>query len=282
MQAEVRPITQGEFARFRTLVEQETGIHLTEVKQALVNARLLKRIRDVGLHTFSDYYERVLQSPDDELVRMINAICTNETHFFREPGQFTLLATSIVPRWLEEAERGTRRRTVRVWSAACSSGEEPYSVAMLLLDRLPPDWSIEVLATDLSTHVLDKAMAAVYPMRRLNEIPLDFHQRFLLRGVASQQGKFRISQSVRRIIEFRRENLIESAASEFGHYDLVLCRNVLMYFHANTRRRVVDKLVGRLATDGYLCVGHSESLHGFEPRLATEIPTVYRLRDGSE
>jgi len=164
-----------------------------------------------------------------------------------------------------------------MWSAACSSGEEPYSVAMLLFDRLPADWSIEVLATDLSTRALGKAVQAVYPMRRLSEIRPEFQQRFLLRGVASQEGRFRIAPSVRRLVEFRRENLIESSSVQPSRYDLVMCRNVLMYFHADTRRRVVSKLVGRLAPGGYLCVGHSESLHGFEPRLSTEIPTVYRF-----
>jgi chemotaxis protein methyltransferase CheR len=279
VQREIRPITSHEFSLFRTLVEGETGIHLTEVKQALVNARLLARIRELGFRTFSDYYDRVTQGPAEELTHLINAICTNETQFFREPGQFALLEGSLIPRFIEEAEAGLRRRRLRVWSAACSSGEEPYSVAMLLLARLPKEWTIEVLATDLSTKALGKATTAVYPMARLADIPLDLRQSYLLRGVREQEGKFRVGESVRRLVEFRRLNLIGDDFPPLGTFDLVMCRNVLMYFHQETRRKVVRRLVERLAHGGHLCVGHSESLHDFHPRLRTVVPTVYQLAE---
>lgn len=277
MQREIRPITTHEFSLFRTLVEGETGIHLTEVKQALVNARLLARIRELGFRTFSDYYDRVTQGPAEELTYLINAICTNETQFFREPNQFSLLESSLIPRWLDEAEHGLRRRRIRVWSAACSSGEEPYSVAMLLFDRLPKEWTIEILATDLSTKALGKATNAVYPMPRLADIPLDYRQAFLLRGVREQEGKFRVAEAIRNLVEFRRFNLIGDVLPPSTAFDLVLCRNVLMYFHQETRRKVVRRLVERLAYGGHLCVGHSESLHDYHPRLRTVVPTVYQL-----
>jgi chemotaxis protein methyltransferase CheR len=277
MQREIRPLTIQEFSLFRTLVEGETGIHLTEVKQALVNARLLARIRELGFRTFSDYYDRVTQGPREELTHLINAICTNETHFFREPNQFALLEGSLIPRWIDDAEHGLRRRRLRVWSAACSSGEEPYSLAMLLFDRLPKEWTIEILATDLSTKALGKATSAVYPMSRLSDIPLDFRQAYLLRGVREQEGKFRVADPVRALVEFRRLNLIGDDFPALGSFDLVLCRNVLMYFHQETRRKVVRRLVDRLGHGGHLCVGHSESLHDFHPRLRTVIPTVYQL-----
>lgn len=282
MQAAIRPLTTREFSMFRALVERETGIHLAEVKQALVHARLLTRTRELGLRTFSDYYERVVDGGDDELVRMINAICTNETHFFREPAQFQLLEGSLLPRWLDEAAHGLRPRRVRVWSAACSTGEEPYSIAMLLLARLPADWSIEILATDLSTKVLAKAAAATYTMQRLADVPLDLRQAYLLRGVGSQDGKFRVAPRVRKLVEFRRENLIALASVPLGSFDMVFCRNVLMYFRPETRRTVVSELVDRLAPAGHLLVGHSETLHGFDPRLRTVVPTVYQLFRESE
>ena len=280
MNAPIRPLTSREFSMFRTLVERETGIHLADVKQALVHARLLARTRELGLRTFSDYYDRVVDGGNDELVVMINAICTNETHFFREPAQFDLLEGSLVPRWIDEADHGLRPRRVRVWSAACSTGEEPYSIAMLLLARLPSEWSIEILATDLSTKVLAKAAAATYSMQRLADVPSDLQHAYLLRGVGSQEGKFRVAARVRKIVEFRRENLIALESVPNRYFDLVFCRNVLMYFSSETRRTVVEQLVDRLVPGGHLLVGHSETLHGFDPRLRTVVPTVYQMCSG--
>jgi len=277
MQANIRPLTVREFSLFRSLVERETGIHLADVKQALVHARLLSRLREVGVSTFSDYYDRVVERGGEELVVMINAICTNETHFFREPAQFTLLKTSLLPRFIDEADHGLRPRRVRIWSAACSSGEEPYSLAMLLHASLPPEWSIQILATDLSTKVLGKAIAGVYPMARLADVPLDLRQRYLLRGVGSQDGKFRIAKHLQELVDFRRENLIAFEPQALGRFDLVLCRNVLMYFRPETRKDVVTRLVDCVAPAGHLFVGHSETLHGFDARLRTVMPTVYQL-----
>lgn len=278
MPPEIRPITRHEFSLFRALVEMETGIFLSDVKQALVNARLLARIRELGMSTFGEYYDRVVGSPEDELVRMINAICTNETHFFREPAQFALLSKTLLPRLVSEAAEGHRSRRIRVWCAACSTGEEPYSVAMLLLDALPRDWSIEIVASDLSTKALERAIAGVYPMARLKDVPEDFQKRFLLRGVGPQVGKFCVSASVRKLVDFTRVNLVVGELPQLGSFDLVMCRNVLMYFRPETRLDVVRRLLGRLAPNGHLCVGHSESLHGVGG-LRTVIPTVYQLLD---
>lgn len=277
----IRPLTDAEFARFRELVEAEVGIHLTSVKQALVNARLLSRIRELGLGTFQEYYERVIASPHDELIRFINAICTNETRFFREPAQFEYLRTTLVERWRSEGDAHRRPRRVRVWSAACSSGEEPYSLAMTLLTCLPPDWSVEIAATDISTKVLAKAVAAVYSMERLNEIPSDLHKRFLLRGVGSRAGVFRVGPTARAAVTFQRENLVTGDFSSLGRFDLILCRNVLMYFRSETRRQVVSRLLRQLNPEGRLFVGHSESLHGLELGVDSLAPTIYRVREST-
>lgn len=281
MLTEVRPLTEAEFRQFRDLVESEVGIHLSSVKHALVNARLLSRIRDLGLGTFGEYYERVVRSPQDELIRFINAICTNETRFFREPAQFEFLRTRLTAQWRQEADSGRRGRRVRVWSSACSSGEEPYSVAMMLLALLPSDWSVELLASDISTKVLERAVQAVYPMDRLNEVPNDYHKPYLLRGTGSRTGTFRMGPSVRSAVRFQRENLVTSDFAPLGHFDLILCRNVLMYFKPETRRDVVARLIRQLTPAGYFFVGHSESLHGLELGLDTVAPTIYRLRERS-
>lgn len=281
MLAEVRPLTEAEFSRFRELVEREVGIHLSSVKQALVNARLLSRIRELGLGTFNEYYERVVASPHDELIRFINAICTNETRFFREPNQFEYLRRKLIPTWQRAAQEHRRGKRVRVWSAACSSGEEPYSVAMTLLSGLPGDWSVDVLASDISTKVLERAVGAVYPMERLGEIPAELHKPYLLRGTGSRAGTFRIGPSTRGAVRFQRENLVTSEFAPLGHFDLILCRNVLMYFKPETRREVVLRLVRQLEGDGHLLVGHSESLHGLDLGLETMAPTIYRRQGAS-
>jgi chemotaxis protein methyltransferase CheR len=275
----IRPLTDGEFTRFRELVEREVGIHLSSVKQALVNARLLSRIRELGLGTFQEYYERVVSSPHDELIRFINAICTNETRFFREPNQFDYLRSRLIPGWRRDAEAGVRPRRVRVWSAACSSGEEPYTLGMALLTGLPPDWLVEVVATDISTKVLERAVAAVYPMERVHEIPADLHKPFLLRGTGSRVGSFRIAPRVRELTRFQRENLVTGDFTPLGAFDLILCRNVLMYFQPATRRKVLVRLLEQLAAGGQLFVGHSESLHGLELDVQTVAPTIYRVKE---
>lgn len=279
MLANVRPLTTAEFAKFRDLVETEVGIHLSPIKHALVNARLLTRIRELGLTTFGDYYERVVASPHDELVHCINAICTNETHFFREPQQFEFVRRELVPLWRELAQHGARGKRVRVWSAACSTGEEPYTLAMLLASCLPDDWQIEVVATDVSTKVLERAVNAVYPMSRLHEIPRELHRPYLLQGVGSRSGTFRIGPELRRHVRFQRENLVVSDLSNLGKFDLILCRNVLMYFKPETRLQVVRKLLRQLGTGGHFFVGHSESLHGQPLGIETVAPTMYRIAE---
>ena len=273
----VRPVTRREFALYQALVESELGIHLAESKQALVNARLTARIRELGLATFSDYYERATGSDREELVRLLDAICTNETHFFREPHHFELLRETMVPRWLAEAEHGRRPKRVSLWSAGCSSGEEPYSLAMGLLAELPADWSIDVLASDVSSKALGRARDAVYPMRRLLEIPAAYHQPFLLRGIGEREGLFKIAPEVRRRVRFEHINLVAPPRPQIGKFDLVSCRNVLIYFSAETRRRVVSWLCAHLADLGYLWIGHAESLHDGTYPVRTVVPTVYRL-----
>jgi chemotaxis protein methyltransferase CheR len=277
----IRPLTDAEFGRFRELVETEVGIHLSSVKQALVNARLLSRIRELGLSTFQEYYERVIASPHDELVRFINAICTNETRFFREPNQFEHLRRNLSAEWRREADAGRRPRRVRVWSSACSSGEEPYSLAMGLMTWLPPDWSVEIVATDISTKVLDRAVGAVYPMGRLHEVPSELHKRFLLRGTGSQAGSFRVGPTARNVVRFQRENLISSDFAPLGRFDLILCRNVLMYFKPETRRAVLARLLRQLNGGGQLFVGHSESLHGLDLDVDGVAPTIYTQREAA-
>jgi chemotaxis protein methyltransferase CheR len=274
---EVRPVTLHEFGLFQALVEQELGIHLSEAKQALVNARLMPRIRELGLTTFGDYYDLARGGDPRELRRLLDAICTNETHFFREPGQFEILEHRLIPRWVSEADAGLRPRRVSIWSAGCSTGEEPYSLAMTLRERLPADFDFEILASDVSEKALGRARAATYSMQRLEEIPEALHKRYLLRGVREQEGRFRIGPELRRYVRFEPINLLSIGARSLGPFDLVLCRNVLIYFKRETRFAIVGELCGKVKPGGHLFVGHAESLHGANLPISTLIPTVYRV-----
>jgi chemotaxis protein methyltransferase CheR len=218
-----------------------------------------------------------------EQIRLLDAICTHETRFFREESHFSFLAREVFPRWRAEAEQGKRKRRVRVWSAACSSGEEPFSLAMLLRDHLPEEegWDAEVLATDLSTRVLERAQTALWPISRAEQIPSKYLKEYMLKGTGPQEGMMRATPELRRMVRFRRVNLHDERYPVEGRFDLVFCRNVLIYFDNTSRTGVVRRLMGYLETDGMFFLGHSESLSGVDVAARTLIPTVYCLPESS-
>jgi len=271
-------ISTRDFRRFQALVQVEAGIFLSDQKRALLVGRLSPRLRALELASFAAYYERVW-ADREELVRMIDAICTNETHFFREPKQFAFLEQQVLPTWRAAAESGTRAKHVRVWSAGCSTGEEPFSIAMSLSWHLP-GWSIDILASDLSTKVLDRAAAAIWPMERAAEIPPHYRKTFMLRGRGAQEGKMAARPELASTIRFARINLNDESYPVPGRFDLIFCRNVLIYFDAPSKRRVIDRLLDRLDPAGLFFLGHSESLNHVE-RVRAAGPTVYALKESS-
>lgn len=267
--------TDEEFGLFQHLVESITGIHLSDAKRALLISRLWKRVRACGVHSFADYYALVSRD-DSERASMIDAICTNETHFFREARQFDYVKDVLIPQWREKASRGERQKTIRIWSAGCSTGEEPYSIAMLLLSELPPSegWTIRIQATDLSGKVLEQARLGRWSISRAAEIPDDYLRRFMLRGVGSRQGEFKAGQEVRSVIEFGRLNLM-NPPFPLGSFDLVFCRNVMIYFRAAVRDALQKTLIGHLEPDGHFFLGHAESISAGVASLRRVIPNVY-------
>jgi chemotaxis protein methyltransferase CheR len=273
---DVRPLEEGEYGLFQRLVYREAGIHLGDIKRSLVASRLLRRLRELELTSYGAYYRRVTEDLD-ELRRMLDAITTNETQFFREPRHFELLSSTFIPAWREEAARGERARHVRVWSAGCSTGEEPYSLAMTLLAALPPSdgWKIDILATDLSTRVLDHASEGIFTEERAAAIPRPLLQTFMLRGVASQAGNVKASAALQAAVTFRRLNLNDAVYPVTGPFDAIFCRNVFIYFNQTTRHRMVQQLLTHLEVGGLFFIGHSESLAGVSG-LVTVVPTVYR------
>lgn len=288
-------IRDDEFNLFQELVRRHSGISLGPHKRPLLLSRLAPRLRALGIHSFAEYHRRVTGAGSQaELERMLDCICTNETRFFREPRQFELIRRTLLPEWSSRLEPkraagaaptvpATHRR-LRVWSAACSTGEEPYSVAMTLLDGLAPTHAdprlaIEILATDLSTRVLDRAQRAIYPIERASEIPLDYLRAYMLRGQRSHAGEMKAGPEIRELVTFRRENLLEVTPQKLGRFDLVLCRNVLIYFDAATKATVLDRLVDCLNPGGYLFLGYAESLNGQVRGLLNVAPSVYRRGD---
>src|SRR6185503_18552153 len=217
-------ITLREFRLFQHLIHRQTGIFLPETKKALVVARLSKRLRMLNLRTFGAYFELVERDREEHTL-MLDSICTNETRFFREPRQFDFLETSVLPQWRQRGEQGLMPKRIRAWSAACSTGEEPYSLAMLLRTHFPIDagWSVEILASDISTKVLAAAREAVWPIERANDIPPDYRRAYMLRGVRGEEGKMRAQPNVRSMVEFRQVNLNEEQYSVDGPFDLIFC-----------------------------------------------------------
>ena len=269
-------LSEGEFVLFQSLIHEVAGIWLADVKRALVAGRLGRRVRELQLDSFQAYHA-LCGRDAQEMVRMLDAITTNETHFFREKAQFELIADELVPRWLAEADAGTRARRLNIWSAACSSGEEPYSIAMLLRDRLGAQWQVDVHATDLSTRMLARARAAVWPTDRTHAIPGDYLKRYALRGTGPEEGRIRIGADVRGMVRFRRLNLKGETYDVPGPFDAVFCRNVLIYFDAAGRRRVLDRLLSHIGPGGYLFLGHAESLMGMSDRAKSVRPAVYQV-----
>ena len=272
-----RELTDVEFGQLQRLIHQRAGIYLNDGKRALLVGRLGRRVRELGLPTFGAYYRAVVEGDGSELQILLDAIATNETHFFREPRQFDLLSGRLCDEWIGQASAGMRARALRVWSAACSTGEEPYSIGMVLHDRLGRfGWDVAIEASDLSTRVLAQAAAGVWRADRAAPIPASYLRSYMLRGVGPEAGKVKAGELLRGMIRFRQVNLREAGRTMTGKFDAIFCRNVLIYFDAPTRGEVLRRLVQYLAPGGYLFLGHAESVTGTSLPLTSVMPAVYR------
>jgi len=268
-------LTGGEFKLFQELIHREAGIFLADSKKALLVSRLSRRLSELGLGSFGEYHRYITKDDPGEKVRMLDCVSTNETHFFREPRQFEFLEERVIPEWREAA--GGRPRRLRVWSAACSTGEEPYSIAMTLLAHLPREsgWEVEVLASDISTRVLATAREAVWPVERASEIPERLLRRFMLRGTGARAGRMKAGPELREAVRFERINLNAETYPVTGLFDLVFCRNVLIYFDGPSKTRVCRQLLRHLHPRGYLFLGHAEGVLDMAGEVARAGPTVY-------
>ena len=269
------PLGDADYDFLRRLIYERSRIHLGPEKRVLVTSRLAKRLRHHRLDSYSEYCE-LLRSPQgaEEMSFLIDRISTNHTHFFRELKHFDFLRATVIPKWQAETRR---TEPFRVWSAASSSGEEAYSIALHLAEHFAPAetnrWQIE--GTDISTRVLEVAQRGVYEADRLATIPAELLRRHFQRGVKQWDGHFRVKDELRRRVNFQHLNLLAGDYPFPRPFDLVFCRNVMIYFDRPTQETLVRQLAEKLSPGGHLLVGHSESLSGVKHTLKLVQPAIY-------
>jgi chemotaxis protein methyltransferase CheR len=264
-------MSDRDFMRFREMIYGQCGINLSPVKKIMLTSRLRKRMRILGMTSFAAYYEYVADDGGQggEMIRMLDAVSTNKTDFFRESAHFDYLKNQALPE-LVRLGRWRPGSKLNVWSAGCSSGQEPYTIAMVLAKFAAENrvGTFSILATDISTRVLEAAINGIYTEDVTAPVPQDLRRKYLMRGKGSQKGLCRIVPELREHVQFRRLNLNEGR--DFGirtRMDIIFCRNVIIYFDRDTQRVLFNKYYNQLHPGGYLFIGHSESLHGINDRF---------------
>lgn len=264
----VGTLSDREFSQFKDLIYEQAGITMSANKKPLISGRLGKRLKQHGLDNFGDYFKLLMSDNDrSELQIAVDLLTTNETYFFRESKHFDFMRDEV----LAQHRAG---RPFRVWSAACSSGQEPYTLAMVLADSLGEiPW--EILASDISTRVLERARTGQYALEQAEKVPRHFLSRYCLKGVGSQEGTFIVDRALRGRIKFGQINLNQQLPA-VGEFDVIFLRNVMIYFNNDTKRQVVRRLGAQLRSGGHLIIGHSESLNGVTDEFKVVRPSIYR------
>ena len=271
-------LSDEEFQLLRDLIYRQTGITLSESKRTLITSRLAKRLRALRVSSYQEYYNHLLKSKDPvEMQEMVNCITTNKTDFFRENHHFEFLLKEAFPKL--ENLRG-RSRQIRIWCSASSRGHEPYTLAMTAhrYFQSKPNWDIRILATDIDTEVLTYASQGIYPLAELEMIPHDLCRRYFLRGTGGHAGKCQIRPEIRRLVTFRQLNLVHPPWPFRGSFDLIFCRNVMIYFDRPTQGIVLNEMAKHLDSDGYLFLGHSENICHREFPFVPLGATVYEFK----
>jgi len=274
-------MSDQEFALFSDLVYRHAGITLPPAKRTMLVSRLLKRLRALGMYSFLDYYNYIT-SPEGrqaEFPHTIDMVSTNKTEFFREAGHFKFLREVVLPELMDRG-RQLGKRKITAWSAGCSSGEEPYTLAIVMAESGSsiPAGSMEfsIFATDISHRMLDKGRRAVYSEVDIQGIPPDYLRKYFMRGTKGQEGYYRVAPELRNRVGFQHYNLMDDSVPFHGPMDFIFCRNVMIYFDQGTRTRLIKKFYKHLVDGGYLFIGHSETLHGMETDFKLASPTVYQ------
>lgn len=268
-------ISDREFNYLRELIYREAGINLTEAKKCLVQTRIGKLMRKFDINGYNELFKVLENDPQgDMLVTVLDSISTNHTFFFREDAHFSYLQDVIVPELLLP----NSSKKLSIWSSACSSGEEPYSIAITLSEVMEKKYSnadYRILATDLSTKVLNEAKKGVYPMEVIESIPLELKKKYFQRGRNTNSDKARVKESLRSKIDYSRHNLLY-VLDQNQEFDVVFCRNVMIYFDYQTKEKVVKNIFQKIKPGGYFITGHSESLSVIDHPFKQIKPTIYR------
>lgn len=277
---DIKPLSEKEYIKFRELIYQNTGISLKANKVEMVNSRLLKRLKNLEMISFNDYYDYLINYDDGtELMEMINCITTNKTDFFRENNHFEFMNKVLLPNLKQECYR-TGRLSIRVWSAACSTGEEPYTINIILKEFFKNNtgWDIKILASDLDTNVLSKATDGIYDYNQVSDIPNDLLKEYFYKGEGGNEGFFKVKEKLKNNIIFKKINLIDTTYPIGAPLDIIFCRNVFIYFDQKTVNEIINRFYNYLRPGGYLFLGHSESIDVndmFKGKLKLVDHTVY-------
>jgi chemotaxis protein methyltransferase CheR len=274
MEAATFEFSDNEFSKFREIINTHTGIHIGENKRDLVYGRLSRRVRDLGLNSFSDYREELEKGSAAELEKFSNLITTNLTSFFREEHHFEYLRTTLFPELIKQRRKD---RKIRIWSAGCSSGEEAYSIAMVAQEVIPniQSWDFKILASDLDTTMVTHAQLGVYDLDRLSGVSKLRLHRWFQKGAGDNQGKVRVSPEIRSLITFNPLNLMEVWPMQ-GAFDVIFCRNVVIYFDSPTQTKLFERFSKQLNDDGTLFIGHSETLNNITDKFRLLSKTIYK------
>jgi chemotaxis protein methyltransferase CheR len=272
-------LSTRDFGRLSNLIYDKAGIRLGSEKKTMLEVRIKRRLKALALHSYTDYCDFLFapQGLKEELVPLIDVVTTNKTDFFREPGHFDFLVEKALP----ELTARAGGRPLLIWSAGCSTGEEPYTLAMVLSEYAVthPGFRFRILATDISTHVLEKAELAIYSTDVVRPVPAALRRKYLMTSRAPGSTRVRVVPELRRFVEFRRLNFMDADYGISEKADAIFCRNVIIYFDRQTQEQVLGKLARRLVPRGYLFVGHAETLHEMDLPLTPVAPALYRRVD---
>jgi len=269
-------LSHENFRRLASYIEKNVGIKMPEQKILMMQARLSSRLNALNINSFDDYVDYVLSGSDnDEVLNMIDVMTTNLTHFFREPAHFDYLSEKVLPEFFSK-----KRMNIKIWSAGCSTGQEPYTLAIVFNEFLRNNkidkFTFSIMASDISTRVLAKAEKAVYPAESVDKLPLNIKKRYFLKSKNSKKPLVRIKPELRNCVSFKRINFIDADYDIREKFQIIFCRNVLIYFDKETQKKVLTSIISHLEVGGYLFLGHSETVMNMNLPIKTVSPTVFK------
>jgi len=270
-------LNTDDFNKLSNFIYNESGIKMPPVKRIMLQSRLQKRLKDLKMTTFKEYCSYVFSKEglNNEIIHMLDVVSTNKTDFFREPVHFDFLASNVLPEFVKSSRP---IKNLKVWSAGCSSGEEPYTIAMVLFEFLEknPGFDFSILGTDISTQILQKAIDGIYKAERVEGIPLELKRRYMLRSKDHENPTVKMNAALRNKVRFERLNFMDSSYNVYDSFDVVFCRNVLIYFDRETQEKVISKLCTKIILGGYFFLGHSESIMNMDVPLRQIKPTIFQ------